>query len=806
MKRSLTNLRWISTAAWLLLAVLLLPAAAQQQLDQSAVLYSNSTNYQRGVNYRSERGVPLSRVVGTPPGSDGRALTLPSAPTPNQFRGFVSYGAIVRPKNIALTATAIGTRTNLSQLAADLEMPRSTNNVGGIVFVLRSSQAGAPFFSRQLSFLFGAVIPPPLTDEGGRPLQPADQATYWNPEPSSLTGHTNAGYYWSPHAGAVFANQDGPIQITWRKATPVATQPTGPFTNIAGQFYTLTNASYVVSGSAVKPPQKIYWTEGVFRPTGKPVTVPTARVNAVKIVYNSRFPERVTEEYVALGQSSIVTVATNRLQELRTLWYDTQQGQIFAYNKEGRVFFELLGDSTGGDTKRHLGYEIVDVFQQPVPVDLSADLGEKITPYVDPNTGAELTSSPVLAGGLQSFLYRQGINGSDQVDYYAAAETINLNDVLVHWLTPGVQGLLWPKLFDRYKLIWPVNVARYSHYVRPVVATEQEAALTAVPLPTENVPTIQYQDPLDQPRGKLTDKFEYYTFLTTSQPAHRALLRFTSGDRVAFERVFSWLDVNLKNPATFAGTVATNLANWNPSTLAFDWNAANAANRFIAPRVLSLTATVGTRIVAPDGELGATNSYLAGFILQTNGNSFHPLAYQDPFVVGFEAANLGAIIPVNAIPGANNLDVWWFRRNPTNAVRNVINGFKPVYWPAVIARYALQWPANPSEIILASNDGSGPLNSLQAVGTIYTQNDPALPGYNPNEEHALMLGGQAYALRDDLNKTAATVPAVLTGASATYSSEPFVLVDYFEVMAARRCAPSRCCARNPRRALSLITS
>ncbi|HNQ87647.1 MAG TPA: LamG domain-containing protein [Verrucomicrobiota bacterium] len=52
---------------------------------------------------------------------------------------------------------------------------------------------------------------------------------------------------------------------------------------------------------------------------------------------------------------------------------------------------------------------------------------------------------------------------------------------------------------------------------------------------------------------------------------------------------------------------------------------------------------------------------------------------------------------------------------------------------------------------------------LLSSPSIYFQNDPALPGYNPNEEHALILSGVAYALRDDLN-------------TAT-SSEPYVLVD-----------------------------
>lgn len=48
---------------------------------------------------------------------------------------------------------------------------------------------------------------------------------------------------------------------------------------------------------------------------------------------------------------------------------------------------------------------------------------------------------------------------------------------------------------------------------------------------------------------------------------------------------------------------------------------------------------------------------------------------------------------------------------------------------------------------------------------IYYENDASAPGYNPNEEHALMVGPFAYALRSDLN-----IPGT--------SSEPFVLVEY----------------------------
>ena len=54
---------------------------------------------------------------------------------------------------------------------------------------------------------------------------------------------------------------------------------------------------------------------------------------------------------------------------------------------------------------------------------------------------------------------------------------------------------------------------------------------------------------------------------------------------------------------------------------------------------------------------------------------------------------------------------------------------------------------------------------------LYVQRDPELDGYNPNEEHAALISGIAYALRTDLNSTNQSAPE-------TYSSEPFVLVQY----------------------------
>ena len=312
----------------------------------------------------------------------------------------------------------------------------------------------------------------------------------------------------------------------------------------------------------------------------------------------------------------------------------------------------------------------------------------------------------------------------------------------------------------RYRQIWPADETRYSHYLRPFVVSDEEAQLTAVPLPTENVPVIEYQDAFDVPRASLTADFRFYTFLDPAFPAHRTLLRFTSGGDVAFERVFSWLSDSLKN-TNLAGSVAVSLDAWDTNTLALNWT-----SPLSSPRVIHSAAAVGRRIAAPLGELGGevSETYWAGHIRTDQGTSYNINAYRDPFVVGFEEANNGAIIPVNAHPDGELLEVWWYRKNAAHGPA----GFLPIFWPSVIGRYALAWPTSSREIVLASNDGSGSLSSFEARGSIYVQNDPSRHGNNPNEEHALVQGGQVWALRDDLNVTD----------RAGYSSQPFVLLDY----------------------------
>nr|MBC8447967.1 VCBS repeat-containing protein [Chloroflexota bacterium] len=125
-------------------------------------------------------------------------------------------------------------------------------------------------------------------------------------------------------------------------------------------------------------------------------------------------------------------------------------------------------------------------------------------------------------------------------------------------------------------------------------------------------------------------------------------------------------------------------------------------------------------------------------------------------------AREGPIIPIlntaptqlsgDLVTGDHDLRITWYRPDE-----------RDVAWPVKTIGYRCDWPADPPEIVIASELGSeiGGQAVLNLEGysdvTVYHQPDPDEPGYNPNDEHALLassnLGNSApalYALRTDL--------------------------------------------------------
>ena len=657
-------------------------------------------------------------------------------------------------------------------------------------------------------------------------------------------------FYWSPHADAVFATQPGVIPVTWIRRESVTVpnpdldsddyhQPT-----VGGGYFALLNQSYVVSGAPSKAPKTIYWTEKQYN--GPLVQIPNSQINAVKIVYNSNFPKDVAHEVSAISESSRFKDQSQTVQETRTLWYEF--GSLHAYNAEGRVFVEYLGSMQKNDLDRvHLGFDIVNVEREARPENITVDLGDPITPGIE----EDLYPKQIIRANFDK-PHLFGFTGDDGVHrLYAARKTDNLNDVLVYWMSKGEHGIQWPSIYTRYTIQWPLEASKYSHYAR-AFESEPDAMLSAVQLPSDNNPILQYQSEEDLNLATITADQKFYVHLSVLTE-HRSLIRYMREGEIWFERVYSFRDtwvedldgilsdsisiyeistsngtVTVKTGASSSSTVEHGFSNGDDFTisgaspsvyngthtvvstthtqftfkmdgspslgttgivtkkpipkkysgiLGIDWfmgdNKPAASER---PAHFSSDATVGRRIVPPAKHNGLGNvldgDYLAGHIHTARGTSYNPNAYIDPMEKGFEEANQGAIIPVNAIPGQNKLEVWWFRKSERD-------GFKPVYWPSVVATYTIQWPHEMTDykaestrnaIVLASNDGSGPLNSLQAKGNIYYENNPNNPGYNPNEEHALMIAGQAYALRDDLN--------IHRPPHSNYSSSPYVLLEF----------------------------
>ncbi|MBO7654652.1 MAG: hypothetical protein J6U40_06990, partial [Kiritimatiellae bacterium] len=89
--------------------------------------------------------------------------------------------------------------------------------------------------------------------------------------------------------------------------------------------------------------------------------------------------------------------------------------------------------------------------------------------------------------------------------------------------------------------------------------------------------------------------------------------------------------------------------------------------------------------------------------------------------------------------------------------------FDPVTYPN--APYWIWVGVNWSPLLPPIEGRTFPTNAQ-----IYRQNDPGQDGYNPNEEHAFMVGNVAYAMRCDLNK--------MDPNGGDFTSHPYVLVQY----------------------------
>lgn len=659
---------------------------------------------------------------------------------------------------------------------------------------LEQSSVGGVFSTATPDYFIGDIIAMPVstfTDHLGRsvsfrrqPVAPGETFLYRSPgETTSETpfqGAASDRFFWSPHAsfrvrppiedevvesiggdsdplrdGFTYASEPGLIEISWRTEAPIGVSGANE------PVYGLVTLNVRVSSGSRLPVRRIFWTEAGFK--GPPVSLP-AQVQQVRIAYGANFPELVAEgdEFPANGSTGTGPGSEIQLPR-RTLWFDTVQKNLRSYNVEGRVLVEFLAETRVSATqvRRQIGVEVVDVIQEAAPVIVAVPLGERLYP-MDPARPAPLYPLPaesslreqrlreteeLLASLSPSEVLNLNPNspgsqfiGPFEVDgrlaYFAQQATVNTADVQIYWRETGLAGIQWPKFLNNYDLHWPDDLNDYVLNIRP---TDAGILGSTLPIFGQNT-TVQfiYQDDPANRQATPDTTNGFHVSLTGADPVNRSLILVRNHEDFWFIRVESVLD----------------------SALTGDRYGDYYQDK---DGDLPLTAIVGERLSPPPGA-----SSIAGYVDLSQGDAIDMSAYIDPFSAGIAAAESGAIIPVNASPekaGRPNdrLGVWWFKRIDPPA--RAFGKLNPVYWPSYYQRYNLVWPDAAPAIVLASGDGSGDLAPDAAQGSIYTQNDPSRPGYNPNEEHAQMIAGRAYALRNDLNTSQTT-------------SSPFALVRY----------------------------
>jgi hypothetical protein len=481
---------------------------------------------------------------------------------------------------------------------------------------------------------------------------------------------------------------------------------------------------------------------------------------------------------VPVGYNPSNDAGTTPPGEHRTLWFDNTvgTGALHAYNLEGSVFVEYLGaEIQGAGNREFLGADVVATKRDAESVNIETELGQQLQPWPDSPAAGDLDLTPSLAlNSAQTSgkpLYGTSALANGQLVYHAERSNDNPDKIQIYWMetndseiyfqssAPNL-SIQWPKYLRKYTQVWPTALSAYE----PVTVTATGNGLANGPqFDAAHLPQVIFQDDpaeievsIDVQTQRLLADFGF-----SSDQMSRTLLKFMEGGTPWYVPLYIQSENMLGSPEKAdpdgsgpqTGTPAVSTIN--------DSNADGVAD-------LVATVNVGDRIEPPTGY--STAGYIAG------GDNYYPAGYINPFAKGAVAAEAGAIIPVNTRADHAQLTVWWFKQVlPPPSTK-----FAPFYLPSKAGHYTVVYPTGKPQIIIASGLGTGELGLAQQAGTVYYQNNANLPGFNPNEEHAMLLGTSAYALRGDLNNASTSQPFVLL--AYTNPSDQRPNIDIYQVI------------------------
>ena len=380
---------------------------------------------------------------------------------------------------------------------------------------------------------------------------------------------------------------------------------------------------------------------------------------------------------------------------------------LYAKEKTGLVTMEYRGSGNS-----FLGIEVVSLRPiDPPDGETHVDIGDELLPDMTVENPSKPLVTKGLDGEVNGVAYQHNVpDATQEGDVFAIRATESNDDIEIYWTKEGLEGVVWPYELHFYTAAWPTNPDKFQLYAR---GSSPLNLGPVVHIPSEQHPRLM---PFQEPAAHAS--LEVTTF--SSDQAGWSLLQYQTGDdpvgifSVGFQVVKSVLhndvaEFDLSLIPWDIGTSITEVTHEGP----------RAGHIYVKPGLDPLEDRYDWEVY--------------------DGNPEDPEEWDTDQIYG---VNLG------------RLEVWWSNLN------------QGVQWPSLVKRYNNTWPSNPEKIIIASQMGTGDFNPADFQDLrFYFQNDPEAPGFNPNDEHAMVrpfAGGEAvFALRDDLGTAQTSLPYVL---------------------------------------------
>ncbi|MCA9428671.1 MAG: hypothetical protein KC994_26570, partial [Candidatus Omnitrophica bacterium] len=352
---------------------------------------------------------------------------------------------------------------------------------------------------------------------------------------------------------------------------------------------------------------------------------------------------------------------------------------LLQVHKEGLFLLEYRireGQSGGGSP---LAFEAVTV-RSAFPSIKSSVVGERILP-TDMNlldNGCMPFVKRGLAGTGNTFVFQQTTEGPTKWQIFPLRPSANPSDIEVYWpqVGKGLQGTQ-----DLPEVCWYCELDRYS----AVWPSDPQLNVRGEDAPPVNLTShtraqIQYQNP----PGHANINARQFTTLAPGM----ATIQYTDEDPIEGGETVSFQVVDTDDHADHLVFM-----NW----------------------------TIGARIVDSVHDSSCNDGYL----FNADAANYDPQGQvYDPDTMS------GRVFPINE----GIVEMWWYEQGTTRQ-----GDPANVCWPVRPVLYNCIWPTTPDRcIIIANQTGSGAFSATTHNNlSIYEQGDPALPGYNPNEEHAI---------------------------------------------------------------------